>query len=974
MPRIYVIFVSRSWQSASIRMLIRYMSPRQSIPYLADPKQLSRGMYGYVQILCWIGWVLPLPLAAREVPLVLSYRPAQYQAFNQNWMIGQTPDQVMCFANSAGLLLYNGAEWTCLPLAHRPMVRAVCIDREGRIFTGAYGEVGYWEKNAQGGYTYTSLIPLIAHEQIRKEEIWHMLVTDQGVWFQTFSTIYFYDYRTVEVLVPPGSVMFMYEVDGRTLFQVNGNGIFELTDAHTFQLLPGTEALRDTRVTCMLSLGAAADGFLVGTDKRGVFHYRDGQLTAWDTPVNAALAASELNKGLRLRSGRLVFGTILDGLYVLAPSGALIYHVNQQRGLQNNTVLALYEDKAGNIWAGLDKGIDQIQVQTSLTYFTDQTGALGTLYTAALHQGRLYLGTNHGIFVSQSGWPGDPPVFGLVPGSQGQAWELKVWRGRLLCGHNEGTFEVYPDRVRLCSPITGGWCLLPWPGRPDLLLQGTYTGTVLLADSGRGPGFVRRLAGFSAPVKQVALDTQGNIWAVGPIQGLYRSTPDADLTRMDHVRQYTPADGLADDYYLEMLMYQGQLWVKSDTAWRVYHPERDRFEPADQIGAIPLHKAGFKVRQGIGEDHFLIYPDKVTYIRASLRLDLPITLTPHYEQIITLDTARYLFCFTDGYAILDRQAAGAALVTDIPPLRFTWMEQITGGKATRQALAPVSQGWIDIGPAHTALRFGFYQPVYAQQPLFRYRLDGLQAYWSDWQPKAMVEFQNLPPGAYHLRVQSYLTQEEIVCSFRVLPRWYASAWAWGLYCLGIILAFAGLMVFQQRRLTLQRLRMEQERDRQLEEERMKAANERLQQDVISKSAELALSTLHLLSKNNTLYTLKEEIKELKKNHRETFPGTVYLQLLRLIEANISSEQDWKLFETNFTQINESFFKRLKHQHPDLTPGDLKLAAMLRMNLSSKDIAQLLNISLRGVENKRYRLRKKLGLDTDANLAEQMMQY
>lgn len=74
--------------------------------------------------------------------------------------------------------------------------------------------------------------------------------------------------------------------------------------------------------------------------------------------------------------------------------------------------------------------------------------------------------------------------------------------------------------------------------------------------------------------------------------------------------------------------------------------------------------------------------------------------------------------------------------------------------------------------------------------------------------------------------------------------------------------------------------------------------------------------------------------------------------------NLTSEQDWEIFETNFNQVHEHFFKKLKEEFPDLTPGDLKLAAYLKMNLTSKEIAPLLNISIRGVENKRYRLRMK----------------
>ena len=84
------------------------------------------------------------------------------------------------------------------------------------------------------------------------------------------------------------------------------------------------------------------------------------------------------------------------------------------------------------------------------------------------------------------------------------------------------------------------------------------------------------------------------------------------------------------------------------------------------------------------------------------------------------------------------------------------------------------------------------------------------------------------------------------------------------------------------------------------------------------------------------------------------------------------EEDWHLFEQHFDQVHENFLKRIKEIHPGLTPKDLKICAYLRMNLSSKEIAPLLNISVRGVEISRYRLRKKLGLERDDNLIEYLM--
>ena len=79
----------------------------------------------------------------------------------------------------------------------------------------------------------------------------------------------------------------------------------------------------------------------------------------------------------------------------------------------------------------------------------------------------------------------------------------------------------------------------------------------------------------------------------------------------------------------------------------------------------------------------------------------------------------------------------------------------------------------------------------------------------------------------------------------------------------------------------------------------------------------------------------------------------------LINKNLNTTDDWKLFEEAFNNADKDFLKNLKQKHPELTSNDLRLCTYLRLNLSSKEIAPLLNISSRSVEVKRYRLRKKM---------------
>ena len=134
----------------------------------------------------------------------------------------------------------------------------------------------------------------------------------------------------------------------------------------------------------------------------------------------------------------------------------------------------------------------------------------------------------------------------------------------------------------------------------------------------------------------------------------------------------------------------------------------------------------------------------------------------------------------------------------------------------------------------------------------------------------------------------------------------------------------------------------------------------LQKDIAARNRELAASTMSMINKNKTLNEIKDGL--LKLNDKGQLN-----EILSIVDKNISNEEDWNFFEEAFNHADKDFFKKVKAKHPSLTNNDLRLCVYLRLNMSSKEIAPLLNISHRSVEIKRYRLRKKIDLDHSENL-------
>jgi DNA-binding CsgD family transcriptional regulator len=95
-------------------------------------------------------------------------------------------------------------------------------------------------------------------------------------------------------------------------------------------------------------------------------------------------------------------------------------------------------------------------------------------------------------------------------------------------------------------------------------------------------------------------------------------------------------------------------------------------------------------------------------------------------------------------------------------------------------------------------------------------------------------------------------------------------------------------------------------------------------------------------------------------------------VIKVIDKHLNNQDDWKFFEEAFNNADKDFLKKVKDYHPTLTNNDLRLCAYLRLNLSSKDIAPLLNITLSSVEIKRYRLRKKMHLPKNQGLTDHLL--
>jgi ligand-binding sensor domain-containing protein len=359
--------------------------------------------------------------------------------------------------------------------------------------------------------------------------------------------------------------------------EVIGRGLFELQKDH-YVLVKGSEFLGHETVNTILPIGDK--DLLVGAD-RAIYRYDGYQFIPFNSQLNAFIQQNRLNRSTRIGPDLYAFGTLLNGVLITTADGQIRYHFNQKNGLQNSTVLSMCQDVEGNLWVGSDKGINLINLESPIRYFTDTEGELGTVYDMVRYGNNLYLGTNQGVYyrpLYQSEIP-----FHLISGTQGQVWDLAVVDNQLLCGHNRGTFRIDGSQAQLLSGVTGGWVLGRLKHYPDRLIQGTYTHLCIYRKDAQGQWvFSHTVGGFSGPVRQLDEDGEGNIWInKANNQGLQRLRLSADLRRVEASNDY--ADAEFHSPVLNLCRVQNRVVVTSTKGLRVYDAHHDGFVAASTV-------------------------------------------------------------------------------------------------------------------------------------------------------------------------------------------------------------------------------------------------------------------------------------------------------------------------------------------------------------------------------------------------------
>ncbi|TYP74374.1 triple tyrosine motif-containing protein [Aquimarina intermedia] len=913
---------------------------------------------------------------AQELPPIEKYLPESYEGETQNWSISQATNKNIYIANNEGLLEFNGADWTLYPTPNRTVMRSVNVV-DDRIYTGCYMNFGYWKKNDLGKLKYISISDTIKDQLIEDEQFWGIVYQDNWVLFQSLQRIYMYNTTTqnITIIDSQSGIRSIFNVDGIIYYQDLVKGIFRIEKGKPI-LVTNSQVLANDKV---VSISGTQNNLLILTSNNGFYRYTPDSFSKWAIAADEVLRGSKIYSGIQLKNENLVLGTISKGIIYLSSTGDVLYQIDQNKGLSNNTVLSVYEDIERNVWIGLDNGINCINITSPITLFNDEKGNLGTVYASVIFNDHLYLGTNQGLFYKKVD---TEDTFQFVKGTNGQVWSLFVYDDTLFCGHDSGTFIIDKNESELVSEITGAWNFKTIPGQPNNLLQGTYSGLSILEKTGNSWSFKHVIEGFNYSARYVEVEDK-TIWVNHEYRGLFKLTMDDQFSKIiDIVEDFSIEKGRNSN----ILKFEENILYTHETGIYSYNKQKKIFEQEYLISKNSDTKKeyiGKLITDNIGglwsfSDDYLGY---ISYDQFSEKLQLIEVAIPRslrkemfgFENITYIKQDSYLLGTTNGYMIIE--------LSRINFKKYSIFLNKIEGKNKGSAFETISllQEEPTFESQRNTFKISYTVPEYDKFLItkFQYKLEGFYEHWSGWSTNSTTTFENLPFGSYTFKVRAktgnILSDNTASYSFNIARPWYFSMTAIFMYSLVLIgvlflthKAYKNYYAKQKQKLVEYNKRQLALKALESEREIMKLNNEKLMQDVESKNRELATSTMNIIKKNEILNTIK---KELQKSEAERSGLT---NVERIIDRNLNNKDDWRHFEEAFNNVDKDFLKKLKVKHDKLTPNDLRFCTYLRLNLSSKEIAPLLNISVRSVEIKRYRLRKKLDLKHEESLVNYIL--
>jgi len=920
----------------------------------------------------------------RDIPLRNHFTSSDYNGGIQSWCFDQDSSGILYIANNYGLLEFDGNRWTLFDVPFCTKVRAVKVDNKNRIFVGGQGQIGYFTMSDKG-LVFSSLLEKLPADMRNIAETWKILEQDGKVYFNTESQLFVLDGESLKVLSLPGYLRQISSTGNRFLAQFANMGLFELVNEN-FISIPETANLPD-----LISILPHAGDYYYFSYLGDVFKHDDSGVH----PVEFPFTLGTINDVIKLRSGDYAIGTQNNGLYLLNSDLSFKLHLTKNEGLSDRTIKSLYEDHFNNLWVALNNGIDYLQLSLPFSLINEEVGLEGTGYAACMHDGKVYLGTNNGLFVQKKTGSGSfNSQYEIVQGSEGQTYNFSSVEGDLILNHDKGAFLIEDFDLTQFHDM-GSWKFVETP-LPGLIFGGDYQGMAFFRKINGKWTKVRGIDGFVESSRMIEFENDSILWMTHGSKGAYRLIFDKDMNLKGNIEHFGKEEGFPSNLNINVYPLIEKLVFTAESGIYNYNHASNSFitnsffnkwmgtNHVSEIVSNGSNKIYYIQDQMMGiitQETFGTYVKETglfKHINQLLNDDLP--------NISILDDQNVLIGAKEGFIRYEPRS-------DFLMNRnfYVLLKSVEIGTSVDSSVIYNPSFIVDKEIVRNqSIKFQYTAPYFDgfEATKYSYRLIPFDDNWSEWLPASEKEYPYLPSGDYTFEVKALnvydLESSVSSFSFNVSKPWYLSNWAIFIYFISGVILVLLILLIQRRKFRTEKsminkdkeeaLKSKNEEINQISEDSKKEIdrllNEKLRTEIDLKNDRLTTITMLFMNKNEFIQDVRKRIETYLNQGGSK---QELKRLIKTIDENLSDNDSWDQFAYHFDQVHGDYLKKLSDSNVKLSPREIKLAAFLRMNMSSKEISNLLNITPRSVELARYRLRKKLKLDRDQNLVEYLIE-
>jgi signal transduction histidine kinase/ligand-binding sensor domain-containing protein len=800
-------------------------------------------------------------------PFMKYYSSNEYKAHTQNFASAQDQRGLLYFGNFAGILEYDGVNWRLIQTTRQTKVSALCVDKQGRVYAGALGEMGYLAPDTNGVLKFNSITEKLPVSDQQFNEVISCYPSDKGVFFITSGSIFLWDGKNFKSWKVSNDIVSGFLVNDILYFQVKGEGL-KCIDNNLLKMVPGGNVFTSA-VEIRAMFPFRLKSILIATDNQGLYLQSQEGIVPFPTGADAFIKENKITCGWSLMNNEMIFGTLRKGLIILNEAGEKVLVLDQKSGLVNEYVTNLFTDQEHSLWVTLNDGLAHIDYPSPFGQFGQGTGLNGGVLDFVRHQGILYAATYQGLFKFDA----FSATFSPVPGILTACWSVISAEGKLIAASSQGVYELRNGKPVM---VAEGFSLTLHRSlkNPPVLFVGQTDGVLELTVDNASVRKTGKLAGITQEIREIVEDSDGRIWFSGPSGDILM----LNVENKGNINHFGEKEGLPASMGKHLNIVAGQAYITTPQGIYVYNSQENRFI---QSTFLPADSTGSKswINRLVEDDSHNVWTQ--TGDEKQLSLFLKQTGNTYQRDYVPFlpvaDRVNWIIYpeskgitwmgGPEGALRYDRNISNVSRTCPAPLIRKVMVNNDSvvffGAFADSSLHVTGIQQETDVPsfkPHENTLRFEFAVPAYHVKGgvLFQYFLEGFDKIPSEWTTASQKEYTNLSKGRYIFKVKAKdiygNISTESVYAFRIRTPWYSSILAYLFYVLA-----AGLLLYLFVRWRSQQLLKEK---KSLENLIMERTAEVVQQkeEMEKQSQELAYKNEELERINNVVKSINAQIE------------------------------------------------------------------------------------------------------------------